>query len=279
EGGRYSSRLTPTDAYGNAAVLDAGGSPYSFNTGRVPGGIYNDDFETNAGWTLDGDWQIDAPQGKGTPPADPVSAFHGAKVLGQDLTGLGAHPGDYETGTTFRATSPSINASGLTGGVLRFRRKLSVGDGGVASIIVLRNGVVFEVWSSSFESDSDWTQQTVNLSPYADGTPNLKIQFKQRAGPTVTHSGWNIDRLVVGSANQPPYGACGGCGAAPSFAGASAAADVNACGDTGILVSWAAAAAWGSGSSGSYSVYRDTSASFVPGPSNRIATGVTATSY
>src|SRR5262249_59978386 len=154
EGGRYSSRLTPTDAYGNAAVLDAGGSPYSFNTGRVPGGIFNDDFETNAGWTLDGDWQIDAPKGKGPAPADPVSAFHGTKVLGQDLTGLGAHPGDYEAGTTFRATSPSINASGLSRGVLRFRRKLSLGDGRGGPTLARPHRALLEVLVATFGSGS-----------------------------------------------------------------------------------------------------------------------------
>lgn len=276
---RYYFRITTTDAVGNVSVLDAGGAPYSFNSWRIPNGIFNDNFESSTGWTLEGDWQIDVPQGKGTPPADPTTAFQGTKVLGQDLTGLGAHPGDYEPNTTFRAITPSIDATNLTGAVLKFRRKLSVGDGGMATITVLRNGVIFNVWSSTSVSDNDWSLQTVNLSPYADGTNNLKISFREQAGPSVTHSGWNIDRLIVGSASQPAFEACGACGAAPSFNGIVSAKDADACADSGITLSWVGAAAWGTGSTGTYAIYRDPNPAFVPSSANRIASGVTGTSY
>jgi hypothetical protein len=272
-------RITVTDAFGNQSVLDKNGSPYSFAAWRIPAGIFKDTFETNTGWVLQGDWEIGAPQGKGTAPADPASAFEGTKVLGQDLSGQGAHPGDYETGTNLTATSPLINATSLVNGQLRFRRKLSTGDGANATITVLRNGLTFVVFSTTVASDADWTLQTINLSPYADGTSSLKIVFREAAGPSVTHSGWNIDRVIVNSASQPPFEACGGCGAAPAFVGLSSANDANACGDTGITLTWNPAAAWGSGSSGTYVVYRDTTPSFVPSPSNRIAIGVAGSSY
>jgi hypothetical protein len=272
-------RITTTDAYGNQSVLDKNGSPYSFAAWRIPPGIFKDTFETNTGWVLQGDWEIGAPQGKGTPPADPTSAFEGTKVLGQDLSGTGAHPGDYEPNTNLTATTPVINATSLVNGQIRFRRKLSTGDGANTTVTVLRNGVNFNVWSSTFESDGDWTLQTINLSPYADGTSNLKIVFRENAGPSVSHSGWNIDRVIVNSANQPPFEACGGCGAAPAFTGLASAKDANPCGDTGITLTWNSAAAWGSGSTGTYIVYRDTTPNFVPSAANRIAIGVSGSSY
>ncbi|HMA46618.1 MAG TPA: hypothetical protein VKP11_05375, partial [Frankiaceae bacterium] len=92
-------------------------------------------------------------------------------------------------------------------------------------------------------------------------------------------SGWNIDRFVVNSANQPAFEACGGCGVLPSFGGIVSAKDANPCGDTGITLNWNAAAAWGTGSGGTYMVFRDTTPNFVPSAANRIATGVGGTTY
>jgi hypothetical protein len=275
----YFFRVTATDAQGNTSVFDNHGVPYQMQSWRIPPGLFKDEFETSTGWTLTGDWEIGSPQGKGSPPPDPTSAFDGTKVLGQDLSGLGAHPGDYEPGTVFTATSPSINATSLVNGQLRFRRWLTTGDGGVASILVIRNGITQSVWSTTLSDDASWNPETISLSPFSDGAASLKIQFKQQAGPVVTHCGWNIDRVIVNSANQPDFEACGGCGQAPSFAGLLSARDANPCGDTGVALSWSAAAAWGSGSPGTYIVYRSTTPNFVPSSANMIAHGVAATSY
>jgi len=133
------------------------------------------------------------------------------------------------------------------------------------------------VWSSTSQSDSGWTLQTVDVSQFTDGIANIKIQFKQQGG-SVSHSGWNIDRLILNSASQPSFEACGGC-LKPSFAGLTSAKDLDGCGDTGITLSWLPAPAWGTGSTGTYAVYRDTTPGFTPQASNRIALGITGTSY
>ena len=83
----------------------------------------------------------------------------------------------------------------------------------------------------------------------------------------------------MNSANQPSFEACGGCGGAPTFQGAASAKDADPCADTGTTISWNAAPAWGTGSGGTYAIYRDTSPSFTPSNANRIAQGVTGTSY
>ena len=77
----------------------------------------------------------------------------------------------------------------------------------------------------------------------------------------------------------PLYATCGGCSGAPSFAGLQEVADLAPCGGGGLTLFWHPAAAWGSGAAGLYNVYRGTSADFVPGPGNRIASGVHGTSY
>ncbi|MCU0254084.1 MAG: hypothetical protein MUE47_06035, partial [Acidobacteria bacterium] len=66
---------------------------------------------------------------------------------------------------------------------------------------------------------------------------------------------------------------------APTFRGAESALDNDACGAGGVTVSWAAAPAWGTGSTGTYAVYRDTTPVFTPSAANRVAAGVAGLSF
>jgi hypothetical protein len=283
ECGHFYFRITTTDVFGNARVLDLSGTPFDAVAGIIPS-FFRDDFEGTPAWTLEGEWQIGAPQGKGSAPADPTSAFAGTKVLGQDLTGLGANPGDYEPGTTQSATSPVINAASLVQGQLKFRRWLNVGGGGISFVDVKKGSTWNQVWNSNSASgntDTAWTLQTVDVSAYADGNASLQVRFRQFGGisPGAHRSGWNVDRFIIHSGTKPDFDVCGGCGNPPSFGGVKQASDVSGCADTGISLTWDAAVAWGTGHAGTYSVYRDVNPAFTPQASNRIATGVTGTGY
>ena len=68
-----------------------------------------------------------------------------------------------------------------------------------------------------------------------------------------------------------------GCVGAPSFAGIASAVDADLCADSGVTLSWLGAVGWGTGTGGTYTVYRDTQSDFVPAPTNRVASGVSAT--
>jgi hypothetical protein len=276
-------RVTSTDAYGNTRVYDASGTPFEFNAFRIPG-IFRDEFETATGWTLESEWQIQPPEGKGSSPGDPTAAFQGTKVLGQDLSGLGAKPGDYEINTTTRAISPVINASALAGGQLKFRRWLNVGGGAVAYVEVRKNNAWNAVWNSTGATgvtESAWSLQSVDIGAFADGNSQLQIAFRVTSGfsQTSNRAGWNVDRFVVKSSSQPDFAACGGCAGAPTFAGLDTAVDVGGCADTGVALSWKAAPAWGTGAAGTYAVYRSTDPAFVPSAANRIASGIAGTTY
>ena len=283
ECGHFFFRVSSTDAYGNTAIRDAGGAPFEFNAATIPGVILLDEFESNSGWTLEGEWQIGAPTGKGTSPGDPTQAFKGAGVLGHDLTGLGAHPGDYEVQQTQRALSPVINASSLVQGQLKFRRWLNAG-GGKASVRAYSGGVWTEIWSNWSVgpiTEAVWSLETLDISSYADGNSQFRISFEQIGGndPANVRAGWNVDHLMIKRGDLPDFGACGGCAGAPTFGGVLAADDANACANNGLRVSWAAAPAWGTGGSGTYSVYRSTQPGFTPSDANRVATGVAGTSW
>ncbi|MFN7964079.1 MAG: fibronectin type III domain-containing protein [Acidobacteriota bacterium] len=282
---RYFFRVISRDSFGNETILDNNGQPFGFNVGRIPG-FFRDDFESLAGWGLEGEWQINTPQGKGSSPKDPTAAFSGSKVLGHDLTGLGARPGDYERSTTQSASSPVINASGKTGVEMKFRRWLNTGLRATAAVEARVNGgswnVVWSYIGNFFPlNESAWSFQTIDLSQYADNQSNFQVRFRQTGGnDPAGQAGWNVDRVVIRQVSDPQGESCGSCGGAPSFRGLTSAADSDPC-STGSSVSltWDQAAAWGSGSSGTYTVYRDTVPNFTPATSNRLATGIATTSY
>ncbi len=164
ECGRVHFRVRSTDAYGNQSVADGQGTPFAFNAGMIPG-VFRDGFETTTGWTLQGEWQIGAPQGKGSAPGDPTAAFAETKVLGHDLTGLGTRPGDYERGVTEQVISPAINAAGLANPQLKFRRWLNVSPGGIARIKVRTSSNTWvEAWNSSTESPAGITENAWTLA-------------------------------------------------------------------------------------------------------------------
>jgi hypothetical protein len=276
-------RIVASDALDNTGIADREGSPYELNAAMVPGVFLRDDFEYDSGWTLEGEWEIDTPQGMGSSPGDPTSAFSGTDVLGHDLSGLGAHPGDFEPTTTEIATSPVIDASALSNAELTFRRWLNVSNGAIAFLEVYDGGSWRNIWQSPTvggHTESAWSDQSYNVSSYADGNANFQVRFRQNSYiPQGFAAGWNVDMLLLRDGSLPFFDICGGCGGAPTFGGLVSASDDDPCADSGVTLAWQAAPAWGTGSGGSYAVYRDTTPGFTPGPGNLLASGVTGTTW
>jgi PKD repeat protein len=171
--------------------------------------IFYDGFEGTNNWNLSGEFEIDAPAGRGGSHgnADPDNAYAGSKVLGVDLTGIGAGAGDYEASLSdraYQAVSPTINCTGFTAVTLQFQRWLNVegnqydhayidvsDDDGSSWNNVWENG------STTIEDDS-WNLQTIDISNYTDNKSLVKIRFC--IGTTDEgwqYSGWNIDELLV----------------------------------------------------------------------------------
>ena len=273
-----------TDAYGNARTLDAGGEPFSFNANLIPGVFWSDDFEQDSGWALPGEWEIAAPQGLGGDSGgfpDPDSAFSGTGSLGYDLSGSGTYPGDYEPNISDPAVSPRFSCSSCQNTVMMFRRKLNVASGDRASIDLVGVGDKTRVWDSNGATitDSTWITERYDVSAFADGHPMLQVLFRQESNGGTQYSGWNVDELVLKDGSLPDFAACGGCGGAPSVAGLGSVEDADACGPGGLTLTWDAASAWGTGSGGTYAVYRDTDPAFVPSAASLVASGLTGTSW
>ena len=276
-------RIGATDLYGSTGIADNGGAGFQFNAWTIPGAIYKQDFEGNHGWTLQGDWQVAAPQGLGSPYPDPTAAEHGVKELGVDLTGLGANPGDYEPGAAIHyATSPAINTPPLPNAILKFRMWLNTDPDAVATVDVF-NDTWVNVFTTAGEGwqDGSWEEVELGIGDNADGNDGFRIRFGQTGGTAATgaQSGWNVDRIELRDPRITTPVACGGCTGLPSFAGLASAQDVDGCSASGIALTWDQAAGWGTGTGGTYSVYRSTSPTFVPDASSLLASGLTVTTY
>ncbi len=169
--------------------------------------IWEDDFETDKGWTLTGEWERDIPQGLGGSYGnpDPSGAYQGSYVLGVDLTGLGAHSGDYENSLSDReysATSPVIDLSNYTNVHINFYRWLNVEENSYdhAYIDVYDGSNWQNVWAngSSTITDNSWTNYDIDVSAYADGNPNFRVRFCLGATDgSWQFSGWNLDVFQV----------------------------------------------------------------------------------
>lgn len=170
--------------------------------------IWEENFETDTGWVLTGEFEIDAPQGLGGEhgSGDPEVAFEGTKILGVDLTGLGTQPGDYEPDVPdhgYTAVSPSINCGNHENISMTFKSYLGIeqvqydhayieisNDGGSSWQIVWENSVTV--------TDDSWSDFTLDISEFANFQPDVKIRFALGVTDgSWFYCGWNVDMLQV----------------------------------------------------------------------------------
>lgn len=279
-------RLRAFDTLGNETVSDLAGVPNRFLAATIPGLYYRETFEGPAtGWTLPGEWEIGAPQGLGQSSScgpDPISAYNHDRVLGHDLSGLGLEPGGYEanvTGEFEAARTPTFNASTWTNTKLILYSHLNVESEDDAQLMMLPEETMLLQSQPGSINEWEFQYRSWDLSALADGNPQVWFEFRQDSNDVVSCSGWNVDDFILKNGALPDYGPCGGCAAGPAFAGVASAVDNNACAATGVQLSWVPPVGWGSGAAGSYSVYRGPNALFVPSASNRVATGITASTW
>ncbi len=178
--------------------------------------IWDDDFETDKGWTGyggGGEWERAAPSGLGgehgnsDPSADHTSGS-GTLCLGNDITGGGTYLGDYENtgGTTYWITSPSIDFTGKTNVHMRFWRYLNVENSAYDNAYIeTQNGVTgwTRLWDNTdfLVTDNVWIQVIYDVSTMADNQNAFQVRFGIDGDSTWFFSGWNIDdfELLTGT--------------------------------------------------------------------------------
>lgn len=276
---RVHFRILSADQHGAVRVADAGGSPFAFNMNRIGGLVFHDNLETDTGWTLPGEWERGTPAGLGTNGGDPESAWSGSYAIGSDLSGQGAYPGDYEPSTSDSALSPVFSTRQERNLELIIRRKLGVTTADEAGIYIITNGTDL-AWTSNYTvQDTDWVEYRKGIGAWADNKNSVQIEFRLESSDPDHSFGWNIDEIIVKDSTQPDYLVCGGCTGGPAFAGVSGVYDPDPCAAGGLVVEWEPAPAWGTGGPGTYDVHRGSTPDFVPSDTNRVATGLTGTSW
>ncbi|MCB9893414.1 MAG: choice-of-anchor D domain-containing protein [Planctomycetes bacterium] len=168
---------------------------------------FSDDFTTDKGWQLLGQWQ------RGTPVAFTSTAPPRTEP-GQDHTQNGSNKvmghklgGDYANSmsSTEWATSPPFDCSTGNPQYVRLRfwswTGFSPGDSGVIEISNNGGSSWVNVWSApsggTFQQNA-WTSMFVDISSQAVGNGVVQVRFG--VGPTdssISNVGWTIDDLLV----------------------------------------------------------------------------------
>ncbi len=169
--------------------------------------VFYDDFSTERGWSLSGDFQRERPMGLGgnfLGNPDPLNASGDTLILGNDLTGLGFNPGDYEASVNRYdnlAVSPESDLMYYNDVRISFLRWLNVANNDTASLeMSLDGGLEWnEVWNNDNNviADGEWKQMVLEI-PEADREPEVRFRFN--LGPTTPTdhlSGWNIENFAV----------------------------------------------------------------------------------
>ncbi|HEC42356.1 MAG TPA: T9SS type A sorting domain-containing protein [Bacteroides sp.] len=168
---------------------------------------YSENFEGTHNWDLTGEFQVGSPEGLGGTPGnpDPTEAFSGSKVLGTDLSGMGDNHYKYEPsldeGSSFKATSPSMDVLYYKNLNLFFQRHLNIEVWDGASIKVSTDGgsTWNTVWiNTGYINDFRWGKEILSIPDQYARTDQLKVRFQ--LGPTNEdnhYSGWNIDDVYL----------------------------------------------------------------------------------
>ncbi len=172
--------------------------------------LWDDDFETNKDWILNGtgEWERGAPLGGGAGDGNPNpgSAYSGTNVLGTDLNGTYSNG----LGATYWATSTTIDLSNAIDVTFEFQRWLNIesNDYDHTYIEVYDGSGWQQIWEnpSSDLFDTAWNLSSFDISAYAAGNSNFQIRYGiGTTDGSVRSSGWNIDSIRLYSKWQTHY--------------------------------------------------------------------------
>jgi hypothetical protein len=174
---------------------------------------YSESFDGpgDNGWThqqiaVQDDWQHDAPTGKsgssfGIGWSDPAAAYSGAKCWGNDLgltIGSLFYNGAYKPDVDNVLRSPNINCGSVSGGILSYRRWLTVEEGIYDQATIRVEGAT--VWSNpaiGHVLDTSWTLHEIPVAAQVDGNPAVQLEWTLASDGGLELGGWTIDDVQI----------------------------------------------------------------------------------
>ena len=160
--------------------------------------FFQNNLNSNPGWTGQGLWAWGLPMGGGGTQAghrDPTSGHTNSYVYGYNLSG------DYPNNMSESSlTTAPINCTGQSGVHLTFWRWLGVEQPAWdhAYVRASNNGVNWTtLWQNEAEvADSAWVFQNLDISAVADGQPTVYLRWTMgTTDSNLTYCGWNIDDI------------------------------------------------------------------------------------
>jgi hypothetical protein len=189
------------DEFITGAIYDGeSGNPFQTFVATETFIAFEDDFETDKGWTISGgEWARGSPTGNSSfrGIADPVGGYNSQNAMGYNLYG------DYTNSMPeYYVTPPLINCQGMFNVHLEFYRWLGVSRG-MYDQAKIEVGGGESGWTTIWENtdavgDRFWTKIVIDISDYADNNPSFPLRWTM--GPTSssgTSCGWNIDDVKV----------------------------------------------------------------------------------
>ena len=175
----------------------------------APEAVYELSFDTDPGWTTQGQWAFGVPTGAGGAygPNDPTAGHTGSNVYGYNLSG------DYAASIPeYHLTSTAFDCSQLSGVELRFWRWLGVETPTYdhAYVRVSNDGTNWTtVWQNTATvEDAGWTEQVLDISAVADGQATVYLRWTMGVTDDAwQYCGWNLDDIALwGVVEAPPTG-------------------------------------------------------------------------
>jgi hypothetical protein len=160
------------------------------------------------------DWQWDGPVGKG---GDPLAAYSGLHVWGNDLALFDNWNGKYQPSKTNALTGPAWDLSSYEQVRLRFRRWLTVEDGyfDQARLYVGVGDEWHQVWANRVSDggadaahdthhiDREWILFDLDISELAAGQPEVRVRFEMQSDAGLEYGGWTIDDVCLYTKGEP----------------------------------------------------------------------------
>ncbi len=158
------------------------------------------------------DWQWGEPQGA---EGDPLVAWSGEKVWGNDLALESNWNGTYQANVHNMLSSPEIQLPERSEGDqvhVQFRRWLNVEDGYYDQATVSVNGT--EIWRQFSSTDPDeadrhhqdrhWALRSYDVTDLVSSEDSLKIDWQIITDGGLEMGGWNLDDVQVLLVSEPP---------------------------------------------------------------------------
>ncbi len=167
----------------------------------VPGVQYQWTFDSDPGWSMQGQWAFGQPMGLGGSHgfADPNCGASGTNVCGVNLNG------DYSltTGGPYYLTLGPIDLSDVTDVSLRFQRWLNT-DYEPYVVCTLDVSRGSDIWTTLWTNggseivENDWSAQEFDISSTADDQATVYVRWGYEVGNyAYAYSGWNIDDVEI----------------------------------------------------------------------------------